>query len=89
MIIWRTALVLIFATIGLAGCSESFRDKLSEHRYCIGEAGILPAKIDTCMSNTNGHRSNVNRCLSDQMVPDRKIEALNDCVDSSEHHDRY
>ena len=89
MIIRCSGVLLILAAIGFAGCSENFRDKLQDRRYCIGEAGIPPAKVDTCLSNTNGHRNHVDRCLSDQMVPDRRIEALNDCVNSNEHHDHY
>jgi hypothetical protein len=79
MVSWSGSAMLLIATIVLAGCSENFGDKLGHHRDCIGQAQILPGKIDTCLSNTNGHRNNVDRCLSDQMVPDHKIQALNDC----------
>ncbi len=81
--------MLAIMAIVLAGCSENFGDKLSHHRDCIEEAQILPAKVDTCLSNTNGHRNHVDRCLSDQMVSDRKIQALNDCIESGEHREHY
>jgi hypothetical protein len=73
----------------VSGCSETFGDKLREHRGCIGEAQIAPEKVDICMRNTNGRRQNVNVCLADQMVPDRKIRILNDCVNASEQQGSY
>jgi hypothetical protein len=37
------------------------------------------------MRNTNGRRDSVNVCLVNEMVPDREIRILNDCVDAGEH----
>jgi len=64
------------------GCSQTFADQIREHRGCIGEAQIDPQRVDACLRNTNGGRQNVNICLVDEMVPDRKIRMLNDCVDA-------
>jgi hypothetical protein len=72
--------------IGVAGCSENFSDKLQKRRYCVDQSGILPAKVDTCSSNTNGSRDDFARCLHDQLVPQRKINSLYSCVESSGHY---
>jgi hypothetical protein len=64
------------------GCSPTFADQIREHRGCIGEAQIDPPRVDTCLRNTNGGRQNVNISLVDEMVPDRRIRMLNDCVDA-------
>ena len=80
---------IVAAVAGLAavlsGCSDSFGDKIRAHRGCIGEAQIAPEKVDTCLRNTNNHRKSINVCLVDEMVPDHKIDVLNDCVDAAEH----
>jgi len=73
----------------VCGCSETFADKIREHRGCIGEAQIAPERVDACMRNTDGRRQNVNVCLVNDMVPDRKIRILDDCVDASEHSGNY
>jgi hypothetical protein len=90
--LYRLALapgVVLAAASLIAGCSETFGDKLREHRNCIGEAQIEPAKVDTCLHDTNGRRERIDVCLSSEMVPDRKIEMLNECVEAREHHEGY
>ncbi|HZP44786.1 MAG TPA: hypothetical protein VFB15_03965 [Candidatus Binataceae bacterium] len=81
----RTAVLIVLTLGSLYGCSDTFGDKLSEHRYCVGVAQIQPQKVDDCLRDTNGHREQIDSCLSGAMVPDRKIAMLNDCVESSEH----
>jgi hypothetical protein len=44
-----------------------------------------PYKVDACLRNSDGRRQNVNICLVDDMVPDRNIRLLNDCVNAAEH----
>ena len=73
----------------VCGCSETFGDKIQEHRGCIGEAQIAPENVDQCLRNTNGGRQNVNVCLVNEMVPDHKIRLLNDCVDAADHSSNY
>jgi hypothetical protein len=68
----------------ICGCSQTFADRIREHRGCIGEAQIEPQRVDACLRNTNGSRQNVNICLVDAMVPDHKIRVLNDCIDADE-----
>ena len=87
----RLAKVLVLAALGtvVCGCSETFADKIREHRGCIGAAQIAPDKVDACMRNTNGRRESVNVCLVNYMVPDRKIRILNDCVDAGERSGNY
>ena len=80
--------VVAFGTL-LCGCSQTFADQIREHRGCIGEAQILPQRVDACLRNTDGRRQNVNICLVDDMVPDSNIRTLNDCVDSGEHSRNY
>jgi hypothetical protein len=85
------AVLAIAALLGsiASGCSETFADKIREHRGCIGAAQIAPDRVDACMRNTNGRRESVNVCLVNEMVPDRKIRILNDCVDAGEHSANY
>ena len=70
----------------VASCAETFGDKLREHRNCIGEAHIEPEKVDTCLRDTSGHRDRIDLCLIDQMVPDSRVQLLNECVDAREAH---
>jgi len=67
------------------GCSQTLADQIRGHRGCIGEAQIAPHTVDACLRNTKGKRQNVDICLVDDMVPDRNIRMLNDCVDAAEH----
>ncbi len=76
-----TALLPILA-LTLAGCSESFGSQLQNRRYCIWESGIAPAKVDACLSNTNGSRDHFAHCLHDQLVPQSRINSLYSCVES-------
>jgi hypothetical protein len=80
---------LAAGAFAFGGCSEKFGDKVSEHRNCIGDAGIAPEKVDDCLHNTDGRREHVDVCLSSSMVPERKIARLNDCVEASEHRENY
>ncbi len=74
----QLAVALLAITAG--GCSETFGEQISKHRECIGRAQIQPQKVDTCLRDTDGRRENVDVCLSSAMVPDRKIEILNQCI---------
>ncbi len=74
--------VTIVAFVTLAGCAESFGDKLREHRNCIGDARIEPEKVDLCLRNTNGHRDRMNLCLNDEMVAESEIQRLDECVEA-------
>ena len=65
------------------------RIKFASIEACIGEARIPPQRVDACLRNTDGRRHNVNICLVDDMVPDRNIRMLNDCVDADEHSRNY
>jgi hypothetical protein len=84
----RLARVLGSSRFGalVCGCSRTFAEQISGHRGCIGEAQIAPQKVDACLRNTGGRRQNVNICLVDDMVPDRNVRILNDCVNTVEHH---
>ena len=75
-------IIMVAATwLSVAGCAATFGDKLQAHRDCIGEAQIEPAKVDLCLRNTNGHREHVDTCLRDEMIIDRQITALDECVE--------
>jgi hypothetical protein len=45
-----------------------------------------PQTVDACLRNMTGRRHNVNICPVDDMVRDRNIRILNDCVNAVEHH---
>lgn len=77
----RRAFLLVLA-FTFAGCSESFGHQLQNRRYCIGQSGIAPPKVDACLSNTNGSREHFAHCLHDQLVPQSKINSLYSCVES-------
>jgi hypothetical protein len=79
--------VLAFGAV-VCGCSRTFADQIRGHRGCIGEAQIAPHKVDACLRNTDGRRQNMNICLVDDMVPDRNIRLLNDCVNAAESSER-
>ena len=79
---WRRRVLLAILAFTLAGCTESFGHQLQHRRHCISESGIAPAKVDACLSNTNGSREHFARCLHDQLVPQAKINSLYSCVES-------
>jgi hypothetical protein len=84
----RALELIAFGTM-LFGCSQTFGDQIRVHRGCIGEAQIAPETVDACLRNTNGGRQNVDICLVNEMVPDRNVRMLNDCVDAAEHSSNY
>ena len=86
---WFCATILTVTATVASGCFESFGDKLREHQGCVGAAQIARAKADFCMNDSSGHRRDFNSCLSAQGVPDFKIDRLDECVESEEHHRGY
>ncbi len=73
------------ALITVAGCAETFGDKLHDHRNCIAKANIEPEKVDICLRNTDGHRDRMDLCLDDEMVAQSKIQRLDECVEAYDH----
>ena len=77
------------ALLSVSGCAVTFGDKLRAHRDCIGEVQIDPAKVDLCLRNTNGHREPLDHCLRDEMVSDRQIDLLAECVEAHTQHSKH
>jgi hypothetical protein len=86
---FQLAILVLSLLVVVAGCAETFGEHIDDHRNCIGEAQIEPAKVDLCIRNTNGHRDRIEVCLRDEMVLDHPIDVLDECVETYAQREKH
>jgi hypothetical protein len=89
----RHASAILLIATAISGCASTenfyhghfptYLEEVRRRPECISRAQIAQNKADFCMTDSNGHRSDFNSCLSAQGVPDFRINRLQACVEAA------